>query len=181
MGSAIDLTREQLEQIGSYVREYLGTWIRVVDPPIVARMEPEYLERMVRIEEELKGQRELMQQGFVAMERRFEQFDRRFDETRADMNSRFEEMRVDTNARFEESRADMNARFEQMDRRYDEARADRDARFNETRADMNSGFEQVDKRFEDSRHHTKVWMTVLTIIIAVTSFAGPLVAAMVTG
>jgi len=26
-----------------------------------------------------------------------------------------------------------------------------------------------------------VWMTVLTIIIAVTSFAGPLVAAMVTG
>ncbi|MFW6312762.1 MAG: hypothetical protein ACOC2N_02640 [Spirochaetota bacterium] len=152
MGSAIDLTREQLEQIGSYVREYLGTWIRVVDPPIVARMEPEYLERMVRIEEELKGQRELMQQGFVAMERRFD-----------------------------ETRADMNARFEQMDRRYDEARADRDARFNETRADMNSGFEQVDKRFEDSRHHTKVWMTVLTIIIAVTSFAGPLVAAMVTG
>ena len=60
MSSAMDLTREQLEQIGSYVREHLGTWIRVVDPPIIARMEPEYLERMVRIEEELKSQRELM-------------------------------------------------------------------------------------------------------------------------
>jgi len=104
MSSAMDLTREQLEQVGSYVREHLGTWIRVVDPPIVARMEPEFLERMVRIEEELKGQRELMQQGFLAMERRFEQVDRRFDETRADMN-----------ARFDETWADMNARFEQVD------------------------------------------------------------------
>ena len=92
MSSAMDLTREQLEQVGSYVREHLGTWIRVVDPPIVARMEPEFLERMVRIEEELKGQRELMQQGFLAMERRFEQVDRRFDETRADMNARFEQV-----------------------------------------------------------------------------------------
>jgi len=35
---------------------------------------------MVRVEEELKHQRELMRQGFEQVEKRFEQVDKRFDE-----------------------------------------------------------------------------------------------------
>lgn len=210
MSSAMDLTREQLEQIGSYVRENLGTWIRIVDPPIVARMEPEYLERMVRLEEELKSQRELMLQGFAAMDKRFEQVDKRFDETRADMNARFEqmiagtnarfdqvdrrfaEMRADSNARFEEMRADSNARFEQMiaetnarfgqmDRRFEEARSETGTHFEQMERQFEESRTDVRSRFSDSRHHTNVWMTVLTIVIAVTSVAGPVLAALVTG
>lgn len=43
-------------------------------------------ERMVRVEEELKAQRELMERGFVAVDKRFE-----------DMNDRFEDMHQHTN------------------------------------------------------------------------------------
>ena len=40
--------------------------------------EIELRERMIRVEEELKHQRELMQQGFAMMEKRFQQVDKRF-------------------------------------------------------------------------------------------------------
>jgi hypothetical protein len=43
-------------------------------------LERELLERVVRVEEELRHQRELMQQGFAAMERRFEQVDKHLTE-----------------------------------------------------------------------------------------------------
>lgn len=47
-------------------------------PPVV--YEIELRERMVRVEEELKHQRELMRQGFERMDKRFEQVDKRFDD-----------------------------------------------------------------------------------------------------
>ena len=37
-------------------------------------------ERIIRVEEELKAQRELMKQGFDQMEKRFEQIDKRFEQ-----------------------------------------------------------------------------------------------------
>ena len=46
-------------------------------PPVV--YEIELRERMVRVEEELKTQRELMNKGFEMMDRRFEQVERRFE------------------------------------------------------------------------------------------------------
>ena len=109
MSNAMELTERNLEQVGSYVREHLGTWIRDVSPPVTTvQLDPAYLERIVRVEEELKSQRELMKQGFEQMERRFEQVDRRFE----DINARFEESRADTNARFAEMRADTKAGFD---------------------------------------------------------------------
>jgi hypothetical protein len=51
-------------------------------------LERELLERVVRVEEELRHQRELMQQGFAAMERRFEQVDKRFEQ----VDKRFEQV-----------------------------------------------------------------------------------------
>ena len=47
-------------------------------PPAV--YEIELRERMIRVEEELKHQRELMQQGFAMMDKRFEAVDKRFEE-----------------------------------------------------------------------------------------------------
>ena len=46
--------------------------------PLVVE-EIELRERMIRVEEELKHQRELMQQGFAMMEKRFQQVDKRFE------------------------------------------------------------------------------------------------------
>jgi len=52
------------------------------------RYELELRERIVRVEEELKHQRELMLQGFKQMEKRFEQVDKRFEQ----IDKRFEVM-----------------------------------------------------------------------------------------
>ncbi|MDO9104489.1 MAG: hypothetical protein Q7U57_05960, partial [Methylovulum sp.] len=79
----------------------------------------------IRVEEELKHQRELIQQGF--------------DLT----NKRFEEMLVNSNKRFEQ----VDKRFEQVDKRFEQI----DKRFEEMRIYSDKRFEQVDKRLEDMR------------------------------
>ncbi|MBK5967902.1 hypothetical protein CCR91_03755, partial [Thiorhodovibrio winogradskyi] len=62
------------QEIGDYVKDNLSDWLveqSLGKPPVV--YEIELRERMVRVEEELKNQRELMREGFNQMEKRFEQ------------------------------------------------------------------------------------------------------------
>ena len=87
------MSEEMLDELKTFVKENFSEWITeksLSKPPVV--YEIELRERMVRVEEELKHQRELMQQGFALMEKRFEQTDERFKELRQDMNARFEQM-----------------------------------------------------------------------------------------
>ena len=66
------LTKEILDELQAFVEENFseGSLIKSLGkPPVV--YEIELRERMVRVEEELKHQRELMQQGFALMEKRF--------------------------------------------------------------------------------------------------------------
>jgi hypothetical protein len=74
-----------------------------------------YSERFLRIETELKHQRELMKLGFEAMEKRFEAADKRAEDLRSDINTRFEA----ADKHIEGLRTDMNARFESSDSRMD--------------------------------------------------------------
>ena len=63
-----------------FIKEHIGEWLAEASlgkPPAV--YEIELRERMVRVEEELKHQRELIQQILVTMEQRFEAVDKRFD------------------------------------------------------------------------------------------------------
>ena len=79
----------------AFIKSHLGEWLAeqsLGKPPAV--YEIELRERMVRVEEELKHQRELMRQGFEQVEKRLEQIDKRFEQ--------------------------VDKRFEQMDRRFDE-------------------------------------------------------------
>ncbi|MBX3629521.1 MAG: hypothetical protein KF908_06300 [Nitrosomonas sp.] len=71
------------------------------------RYELELRERIVRVEEELKHQRELMLEGFKQMEKRFEQIDKRFEQ----IDKRFEQI----DKRFEQ----IDKRFEQIDKRFE--------------------------------------------------------------
>jgi len=78
--------------------------------------EIELRERMVRVEEELKNQRELMKQGFDLM-------DKRFQEMRTDMLNRFEQVDKrfeQMDKRFETTQASMDKRFEQIDKRFED-------------------------------------------------------------
>ncbi|WP_295880334.1 hypothetical protein [uncultured Thiohalocapsa sp.] len=113
------LTQEDIDFIKANMADWLAEQ-SLGKPPAV--YEIELRERMVRVEEELKHQRELMLQGFAQMDKRFELAEKRHDELREDMLARFEQ----ADKRHEALREDMLARFEQVDKR----------------------FEQVDKRFE---------------------------------
>ena len=88
-----------------FIKRHLGEWLteQTLGKPAVV-YEIELRERMIRVEEELKNQRDLILQIVHQMDMRFTQVDKRFE-------------RVDK--RFEEQRSDMNHRFDQMDRRFE--------------------------------------------------------------
>ena len=69
-----------------FIKTHLGEWLAeqsLGKPPAV--YEIELRERMVRVEEELRHQRELMREGFAQMEKRFEQVDKRFESTQQEI------------------------------------------------------------------------------------------------
>ena len=104
MSNPVTLRDEDVLRIGEYVKPWLRELVdRMVPRPEFSEIGQKLFERMVRVEEELKSQRELMDERFGFMERRFEAVDRRFEDLNANMNSRFE---------------DMNRRFEASDKRF---------------------------------------------------------------
>ncbi|MDP2179647.1 hypothetical protein [Methylicorpusculum sp.] len=122
------LGQEDLIQIQQLIDKTLAS--RPESANANVRYEFDIRERIVRVEEELKHQRELMLQGFENSNKRFEEVNKHFDEARSDVNKRFEEMR-----------ADMNKRFEQVDKRFEQ---------------VEKRFEQVDKRFEQIEKHLTI-------------------------
>jgi len=91
-----------------FIKQHIGEWLAEASlgkPAVV--YEIELRERMVRVEEELKHQLELIQQILVMMDKRFEAVDKRFEavEKRFDMIDK----------RFDAS----DARFEALTRRID--------------------------------------------------------------
>ena len=88
-GTKSEVVADDLERIGNYVRANLPGWLREVDGDSL--IGPKLLERIVRVEEELKGmgarferefaaQRELMAARFEAVDKRFETMDKRFED-----------------------------------------------------------------------------------------------------
>ena len=81
----MSLAQEDIE----FIKQHLGEWLMEVSlgkPPAV--YEIELRERMVRVEEALKHQGELIQQLIQQMDKRFEQVDKRFEQ----MDQRFVEL-----------------------------------------------------------------------------------------
>ena len=98
------------EDVGRIV-EYAKPWMRELVDQMIPRREfagvgGKLLERMVRVEEELKAQRVLMDERFGFMERRFEAIDKRFEDLIGNMDKRFEAV---------------DKRFEGLDRDYERA------------------------------------------------------------
>lgn len=74
------LGNEELKVIGEYVQSNLETWLRGASIiPYRPDREIELLERMVRVEEELKNVSGQMQKGFKQVDKRFESFESRFN------------------------------------------------------------------------------------------------------
>ncbi|MCB1934558.1 MAG: hypothetical protein KDF59_01330 [Nitrosomonas sp.] len=101
------LAKEDIEEIRNLIITIISEQQRDMGSNNV-RYELEIRERIVRVEEELKHQRELMLEGFKQMEKRFEQIDKRFEQ----IDKHFEQI---------------EKRFEQIDKRFEimTARIDR--------------------------------------------------------
>ena len=153
MAEPVVLRDEDVGRIGDYVKP----WLRELADRMVPRVETvgvgsALLERMVRVEEELKAQRELMDERFGFMKQRFEAVDRRFEDLIAHTDNRFEAV----DKRFEDLLAHLDRRFDAVDKRFDAV--DRrfeasDKRFEDLIAHTDKRFETVDKRF-----NTLTWM-----------------------
>ena len=115
---ASKLTKDHLEQIAEFLVIKFpalksGSRTRAASTAI----DLDIRERIVRTEEELKTQRDLMREILGMMEKRFEQVDKRFEQ----VDKRFEQV----DKRFEQ----VDKRFEQVDKRFEELREDMDKRF----------------------------------------------------
>ena len=148
----MSLAQEDIE----FIKQHLGEWLTEVSlgkPPAV--YEIELRERMVRVEEALKHQGELIQQLIQQMDKRFEQVDLRFGM----IEKRFEQV----DKRFEEFQQQMDRRFEQVDKRFEQ---------------VDKRFEQMDQRFVELQRRMDRFMfwslgmtlTVGGIVIAVLKF-----------
>ena len=115
MAESVALREEDVGRIG----EYLKPWVRELVEGMVPRDDvggigTQLLERSVRVEEELKTQRELLlsqrelmderfgftKERFAAIDKRFEAVDRRFDEVIAQSNRRFDDAIANSDKRF---------------------------------------------------------------------------------
>lgn len=104
------------------------------------------MERVIRVEEELRSLREISEMKFDASEKRFEALQR-------EMIARFEAM---------------DKRFEAVDKRFEAV----DKRFESLQREMSARFEAVDKRFEsmDKRFSMIQWMIGILVGIPAITF-----------
>ena len=107
---ASKFTEEDLEYISSYLAEKYPAMKGNPDQYRYSDIKIDIHERIVRVEEELKHQRELIHEVLKMMDKRFEQVEKRFEQ----VDKRFEELRTDMNNRFEFTHADINRRFNMM-------------------------------------------------------------------
>lgn len=92
---AVPLRVEDIQRIGDYVKPWLRELVGTLAPqPAVAGIDAKLLERMVRVEEELKSHRELVDERFRSMDKRFENInghmDKRFEDIIGHMDDRSE-------------------------------------------------------------------------------------------
>ena len=130
------LSREEIEQL---VANIVHSKIHAAIEEFIKRndqraKELSLIERIVRVEEELRALREIEIARFEAAEKRFESLQR-------EMNAKFESLQREMNARFEALQKEMNTRFEALQK-------EMNARFEALQKEMNARFEAVDKRFE---------------------------------
>jgi len=155
------LGESELQRIGDYVRGHLYTWLNDVAPQVIVG--PQLLQRMLRLEEELKNLRQTMETRFAAqqavMEGRFAAIDERFESQQATLEARFAAI----DKRFVAQQDMIEARFAANDKKLEAQQAVMKAGFDA----VNKRFETIDKRF-DSQHaviKAQQWIVIVGFVI----------------
>jgi vacuolar-type H+-ATPase subunit I/STV1 len=140
------LAKEDITQIEALIEQIIARRPESINANV--RYELDLRERTVRVEEELKHQRDLMVQGFEAMEKRFEQMDKRFEQ----VDKRLDQV----DKQLAQSREEVNKRFEQVDKQLAQSREETNKRFEQmekqfaqNREETNKRFEQIDRKFDE--------------------------------
>ncbi len=86
----MSLTSAELKQIEDHIKNNIGSWMEEISLTKSSYFnEIELIERIVRVEEELKSQRELMLMGFEQTNKRFEDMQKYMDKRFEDVNRKF--------------------------------------------------------------------------------------------
>jgi predicted nuclease with TOPRIM domain len=157
MSVIMELTKEQLEQIGSYIESNFDRFGAKSNVVQLRSYDIQLIERMTRIEEELRSQREIILKQNETMQFGFSQMDKRFETMQKQMDSRFEAVQKQ-----------MDERFTAVDKRFESVQKQIDERFT-----------AVDKRFDDmnKKFTMMMWMMsagftiIATVITLLTIFA----------
>lgn len=121
--------KPELSEIDEYIQANLDKWLAQKGIPVGAsssplcetrfiRLEEQgmlHTKSLIKIEEELKHHKELMQKGFEQSEKRFEQSEKRFEQS----EKRFEQMQEQSEKRFNQMQGQSDQRFETLTRRID--------------------------------------------------------------
>ncbi len=132
------------------------------------------IERIVRVEEELKNLRLFEAQRheklYSEMNTRFEalqrEMDLRFEALQKEMNTRFEALQKEMNTRFEALQKEMDTRFEAMHTRFEAM----NARFEALQKEIHVRFEALEKRFSFNQWLTVAGFSFIALLISVLSF-----------
>ena len=136
------LKREELiEIIKSLVAEQVEAYVREHE---IKAKEFSLLERIIRVEEELKAQREIIASLQREMSARFEAMEKRFETMNKAMEKRFEAV---------------DKRFEAMDKRFESLQREMDKRF-----------ESVEKRLSFLQWFMAGGFTFISVLITIINF-----------
>jgi DNA anti-recombination protein RmuC len=115
------------------------------------------IERVVRVEEELKALREIESARFEAIQERFEALQKVMDERFQAMAERLEALQREMDKRFEA----VQARFEVVD-----------ARFEALQREMDKRFEALEKRLGQMQWLIGIWIGLTTVLLGLLKFGG---------
>jgi len=142
----MSLAKEDLEQIQLLVDKAISQAQINVEPVLSnVRYDLEIRDRTLKVEEELKHQRESMEKRFEVVDKHFEAIDKRFEA----VDKRFEAV----DKRFEDQRNETNQRFEYMEKQ-----------FESIRKDMLFGFSEVNRHLQRFMFWTFGLITSVTVL-----------------
>ncbi len=154
----VAIGESELNLIGEYVQSHLPGWmerigVRAPQDPVT---NTQLLERVVRVEEELKAGREVMVARFEASDRRFESIDLRIGDLIKTMDDRFKTV----DDRFRDLTKTMDERFRSAAKASDD-------RFTDLIKTMDDRFTSLDARFAGINRHIGVvkWFVISSFVV----------------
>jgi len=136
------------------------------------------IERLIRVEEELKALRSETNYRFEALMREMDarfaaqmrEMDARFAAQMREMDARFEAFMREMNARFAAQKEDSDAKFEAINARFEAFMREMNARFEAQMREMTARFESLEKRLNFIQWFIGICFTIIMLALTLFNF-----------